>query len=192
VEEPGAATVSAKQPIKNYGIVLPENALLFPCFGMKFKKSTFIRFANSAWRFQLFLLWKLPAAWFMGVRIRSFTLQECIVALPYSWFAQNPFRSTYFAAQCAAGELSTGMLALGYLQEKPPVSMLVTRIEAEFYKKADRTLLFTCSDGESIAAVIEQTLERGEPRVFRAESIARLPDGEVAARIWVEWSFKAK
>ena len=115
-----------------------------------------------------------------------------MVRLPYGWRSQNPFRSTYFAAQCAAAELSTGILALTHLQEKPPVSMLVTHIEAEFLKKASETLLFTCEDGPLVEATIQQAIDSGEGQVLRLQSVGRLPDGSEAARMWITWSFKKK
>lgn len=155
-------------------------------------QATFIRRANTHWKMRLYMFWKLPAAWFMGIRVRYCDLQECIVELPYSWRSQNPFRSTYFAAQCAAGELSTGLMALAQLQEKPPVSMLVTRIEAEFTKKASKILTFTCTDGAALQEVIEKALESGEAQHFQATSIATLPDGTEAARVRVSWAFKMK
>jgi len=128
----------------------------------------------------------------MGISLRSCDGERAVVRLPYRWRSQNPFRSTYFAAQCAAGEFSTGMLALVHLQGKPPVSMLVTRVEAEFFKKASETLLFTCEDGKALEATIQQALESGEPQVFRATSSGKLPDGTEAARVWITWSFKKK
>ncbi|MCB0527665.1 MAG: DUF4442 domain-containing protein [Saprospiraceae bacterium] len=155
-------------------------------------RSTFLRFANSSWRMRFFLFWKLPAAWFMGISVRSCDGREAVVALPYRWRSQNPFRSTYFAAQCAAAELSTGLLALTALQERPPVSMLVVKIEAEFIKKASGTLLFTCNDGDALENAIQKALETGEPQVFTALSTGRLPDGAEAARVRISWSFKAK
>ena len=155
-------------------------------------KSTFLRQTNSPWRMRLFLFWKLPAAWFMGIRVRSCQPESAVTSLPYSWRAQNPFRSTYFAAQCAAAELSTGLLALLALQEQPPVSMLVTNIEASFLKKADQTLLFTCAEGAELSNAIARTLENGEAQVYRASSVGRLPDGAVAVQVWVTWSFKRK
>ena len=141
---------------------------------------------------RMFLLWKLPAAWFMGIGVRSCDGEKAVVRLPYGWRSQNPFRSTYFAAQCAAGEMSTGVLALTHLQGKPPVSMLVTRVEAEFLKKASETLLFSCEDGKALEKAIEKALETGEAQVFRATSTGRLPDGTEAARVWITWSFKGK
>jgi len=159
---------------------------------IKLTQSDFLRRANTPLKMRLFLLWKLPAAWFMGVRVRSCNLEKCIVELPYGWRSQNPFRSTYFAAQCAAGELSTGLLAMAHLQEKPPVSMLVLHIEADFVKKVAKTLTLTCSDGALFQAIIQKAIETGEAQVFQAESIATLPDGREAARVRITWSFKSK
>ena len=128
----------------------------------------------------------------MGIGVRSCTEQAAAVSLPYGWRAQNPFRSTYFAAQCAAGELSTGLLCLAHLQEQPPVSMLVTNLEARFFKKADTMLLFTCTAGAEAADVISQVIASGEAHSVKMISEGRLPDGQLAAQIEVTWSFKAK
>lgn len=141
---------------------------------------------------RLFLLWKLPSAWFMGISVRYCDGEKSEVSLPYGWRSQNPFRSTYFAAQCAAAELSTGILALTHLQEKPPVSMLVAGIEAQFMKKSSKTLLFTCTEGKQLEAAIKLALNTGEAQVFRASASGRLPDGTEACRVWVSWSFKSK
>ena len=159
---------------------------------MTMKKSTFYRWVNSKWRMRFFLLLRLPAAWFMGISVITCDENAAQVRLPYRWRAQNPFRSTYFAAQCAAGELSTGLLGLAQLQDQAPVSMLVTEVKAEFYKKADRTLIFECIQGKEIAAVIQQALETGASQTITMESIGRLPDGIIAAKVWINWSFKRK
>ncbi len=141
---------------------------------------------------RLFLLWKLPAAWFMGIGVRSCNEEQAVVSLPYSWRSQNPFRSTYFAAQCAAGELSTGLLCLVHLQERPPISMLVTHVEAEFHKKADATVLFTCTAGHEVKQLIERIVQSGEAETLTMVSIGELPDGQLASRVKITWSFKVK
>ena len=56
---------------------------------------------------RLFLFAKLPSAFFMGIKVRSVTPSEAKVTVPYSWRSQNPFKSTYFAAQAAAAEMIT-------------------------------------------------------------------------------------
>lgn len=155
-------------------------------------RPTFLRLVNSGWRMRLFLLSRLPAAWFMGIGVRSCDETRAVVRLPYGWRSQNPFRSIYFAAQCAAGELSTGLLGLSALSGQPPVSMLVTHVEATFSKKADQVLLFTCEDGAAVAAAVQEALTSGAPVTLRMTSVGRLPDGTEAGRVWITWSFKKK
>lgn len=155
-------------------------------------KDRFLRLINSRWRMGLFLWWKLPSAAFMGIRLLHCDGQEAVIRLPYRWTSQNPFRSTYFAAQCAAAELSTGVLGLAALQGKPPVSMLVLGIEATFVKKAAEPLLFTCTEGEAVERAVLEALSSGEPRTIQMTSVGRLPDQTEAARVRITWSFKAK
>jgi predicted lipoprotein len=141
---------------------------------------------------QFYMFWKLPAAWFMGLRVQHCDMERCEVSLPFRWRSQNPFRSIYFAAECAAAEMSTGLLAMAHIQEAGPMSMLVTNIEATFIKKADQKLVFTCSEGRQIQEIIKKTLETGQPQIYQATSIGLLPTGQEAARVVVTWSFKRK
>lgn len=155
-------------------------------------KAKFLRSVNSSWKMGFFLFWKLPAAWFMGIRVKYCDTSRAEVRLPYGWRSQNPFRSIYFAAQCAAAELSTGLLGLAALQAQPPVSMLVLNIEAEFLKKASAPLLFICQEGEAVEKCVQKALAEDTAQVIRMASVGYLPDGTEAARVWVNWSFKRK
>ena len=155
-------------------------------------KAAFLKNANSRFRMGLYMFLKLPAAWFMGLRVVRCDDNGCAVALPFRWRSQNPFRSTYFAAQCAAGEMSTGLLALACLQEQPPVSMLVTHIEADFHKKASETVIFVCEEGALIAQTIAAVLADDAAHTLLLRSTGYLPDGSVASEIRVQWSFKRK
>lgn len=151
-----------------------------------------LRILNAPFRFRLFLWWKLPAAAFMGLRVVHSDAERAVVRLPFGWRSQNPFRSIYFAAQCAAAEMSTGLLALVALEGRAPASMLVVHLEAEFLKKASAPLLFTCDQGQAVAAAVQQALDTGEAQTLRVPSVGTLPDGTEAARVWVTWSFKKK
>ena len=113
-------------------------------------------------KFKMFLLSKLPSAYFSGVRIKSIDEKKCEVTVPFKWFSQNPFRSTYFACLSMAAEMSTGALALGHLyKRKPVVSMLVVKTEGEYYKKAVDKTTFTCEAGDEINKMIEESVATG-------------------------------
>ncbi|MCS7036390.1 MAG: DUF4442 domain-containing protein [Saprospiraceae bacterium] len=151
------------------------------------------RWLNSRWRFRFFLWWKLPAAAFMGIRLEQIDAGRCVVQLPYGWRSQNPFHSIYFAAQCAAAELSTGLPAWMAVQgQEAPVSMLITHLEANFLKKAAQMVRFTCESVEDIAGAVQRAAHTGEAQTLRVLSIGRLPDGTEVAHIWVTWAFRRK
>jgi len=153
----------------------------------------FIRLANHPLKFRLFLLLKLPAAFFSGVRIRKFDETQCLVTVPYRWITQNPFRSTYFACLAMAAELSTGALAMNLIfKRKPSVSMLIVKMESEYFKKATGRTSFTCADGEAMKRAVEAALASGEPQTFTALSVGTNAAGEKVAAFRFSWSFKVK
>ena len=155
--------------------------------------SQFQKLANHKFKFGFFLLSKLPSAWLSGVRVRELDEHHSVVTVPYKWLSQNPFRSTYFACQAMAAEMSTGLLAMGHVHNsKPAVSMLVTRIEAVFLKKATDRIFFTCNDGDDIFQTIEKAIQSGEGHTVTARSIGANKNGEVVSEFKIEWSFKAK
>ena len=144
-------------------------------------------------KFRMFLLSKLPSAYFSGVRVKSLDENKCEVTVPFKWFSQNPFRSTYFACLSMAAEMSTGALALGHLyKRKPPVSMLVVKTEGEYFKKAIDKTTFVCEAGSEIKRMIEEAVATGEARTVKAKTIGKNKSGELVAEFFITWSFKIK
>lgn len=136
---------------------------------------------------------KLPAAFFAGVKVKQLNTQQAIITVPYKWLSQNPFRSTYFACLAMAAEMSTGLLAMMQLHNrKPAVSMLVVKLEANYFKKAVGVTYFTCNAGKDFEQQVDDCIEDGEPRVYTAKSIGTNDAGETVAEFFITWSFRAK
>jgi hypothetical protein len=153
----------------------------------------FIRQLRNPVAFRLYLFWKLPAAFFSGVRIREIDEQHCVVTVPYKWFSQNPFRSTYFACLAMAAEMSTCSLAMAHVyKRKPAVSMLVVKFEASYFKKATGRTRFECKDGAMLLQVIEKAIATGEPQSCVTTSTGTSKQGEKVAECLITWSFKVK
>src|SRR5438105_11967238 len=106
------------------------------------------------------LLWsKLPLAAFAGLRMRRLDEQGAAVTLPAGWKTQNPFGSTYFAAQAMAAEMSTGAPALWFIEQSGArVSSLVTGISAKFTRKATTRTTFVFSDGAGMREAIDRAV----------------------------------
>lgn len=157
------------------------------------RSEEFFRLVRHPLKFRLFLFAKLPSAFFAGVRVSEIDNRKCIVKVPYKWFSQNPFRSTYFACLSMAAELSTGALTMAFLyKRKPPVSMLVVRVESEYYKKATGITYFTCDQGAEIYQCIIDAIESGEGRSIKLRSVGTNKKKEKVAEFWITWSFKVK
>ena len=155
--------------------------------------TVFIKLMKHPVKLRLFLFTKLPAAYFAGVRVRELDEKKCRVTVPYKWLSQNPFRSTYFACLSMAAEMSTGALAMAHLYKiDPPVSMLVVKVESEYFKKATGRTSFVCDEGDQFQKAIEETITTGEARIVKARSIGRNKEGEIVAEFYITWSFKAK
>ena len=153
----------------------------------------FIRLMKHPLKFRMFLFSKLPSAFFAGVRVRDIDEKKCVVTVPYKWFSQNPFRSTYFACLSMAAEMSTGSLSMMHVyKRKPPVSMLVVKLESEYFKKATGKTTFTCEDGGTIERAIEESVSTGEAKTVRARSVGKNKNDEVVAEFFITWSFKVK
>lgn len=153
--------------------------------------SEFISILKNPFKFRLFLLQKLPAAFFSGVRIREADEHHCVVTIPFKWLTQNPFRSTYFASLSMAAEMSTGALAMAHIyKRKPAVSMLVVRVDSQYIKKAKGRTSFTCNDGAALRATIENAVSSGEAQSFTARSTGTNKEGETVAEFFITWSFK--
>jgi uncharacterized protein DUF4442 len=140
------------------------------------------------------LLWsKLPLAAFAGLRVARLDESGAEVTLPAGWKTQNPFGSTYFAAQAMAAEMSTGAPALWFIEQSgEKISSLVTGISAKFTKKATSKASFVFADGAGMREAIDRAAKTGEPVVFTAKSIGTQGDGARVAEFSVEWSFKKR
>lgn len=153
----------------------------------------FLSLVRNPLKFRIFLFRKLPAALFSGVRVESIFPDKSVVSLPYKWFTQNPFRSTYFACLSMAAEMSTGLLAMAHIyQRRPRVSMLVTAIEGSFHKKATGRTRFICNDGLALQQAAEQAISTGQAQSFTALSSGYNEARELVAEFRVTWSFKAR
>ncbi|WP_029037414.1 DUF4442 domain-containing protein [Salinimicrobium xinjiangense] len=140
-----------------------------------------------------FLMFKLPSAWFCGVRVKEINDTNCVTGVRHSWINQNPFNSLYFAVQAMAAELSTGALVMTAIRRSgKPVSMLVAQNKAHFTKKATGKITFICNDGNLINSAIAETLKTGEGQAFWMKSRGVNEQGQEVSVFEFEWTIKAK
>lgn len=148
---------------------------------------------TTASKINTFLLFKLPSAYFCGVRTKSLTDQHCVTSVTHKWINQNPFKSMFWAVQGMAAELSTGALVMSHIRASDAkVSMLVANNKASFSKKARGRIRFECNDGLKIKEAIAQTLATGEGQTCWMHANGVDAQGDVVSQFSFEWTVKAK
>ncbi|QYS90193.1 DUF4442 domain-containing protein [Flavobacterium davisii] len=140
-----------------------------------------------------FSFFKLPSAFWSGVRVKRIDDYECQATVKHRWFNQNPFNSMYFAVQAMAAELTTGALVMKQIKESGKnISMLVANNKGTFTKKATGKITFICSDGRLIEEAIKNTIATGEGQTFWMKSIGMDEKGDQVSVMDFEWTVRVK
>ena len=140
-----------------------------------------------------YTFFKLPAAFWSGVRVKSISAETCMVKVKLGWFNQNPFKSIYFAVQAMAAEFTTGALVMFHIKaSEQNISMLVAQNKAVFTKKATGKISFTCNQGKEIADCIEKSIQTNEGQTIWLTSIGVNESGEQVSEMQFQWTIKTR
>jgi len=149
--------------------------------------------AVSTGKFNVFTFFKLPSAWWCGVRLRYLDEHKAVVTVRHRWINQNPFKSMFWAVQGMAAEMATGAMVLDQVRKSGrSISTLVISNNASYSKKATGKITFTCNDGHLIGEALAKTLDNGEGQTFWMKSIGRNEEGAVVSTFNFEWTVKLK
>lgn len=144
-------------------------------------------------KLNLYLLTKLPSAYFCGVRVFALENTYCSVKVKHNWFNQNPFNSMYFAVQNMGAELTTGALLMRAIKKSnQKISMLVLNQKSKFTKKATGVITFKCVQGKLIDEKIKETLNSKEGVTFWLQSEGFDERGDKVGTYDFEWTLKTK
>lgn len=135
----------------------------------------------------------LPAGFFSGLQLRELSDTRCAISVPYRWINRNPFKSTYFASLLMAAEMSTGLPAWSAVRKSGKrISMLVTHVEADYFKKATGLSIFTCAQMREFDELVKGLSEAQDKATLVAESQGLNEAGELIALCHITWSFALK
>ncbi len=139
------------------------------------------------------MLFKLPAAWLMGVKVSLIDNSNCICTLKYRWINQNPFKSIFWAAQGMAAEFATGVLLMREIElSKKNISMLLVDVEAKFTKKAVGKIFFKCDKGLIIKEKVESLNLQKIKTTMWIDSIGFDESGQEVSKFKFNWSILLK
>jgi acyl-coenzyme A thioesterase PaaI-like protein len=144
-----------------------------------------------AWAFRhVFLLY------FTKPSVLEVNENRCVIRIPLNWRTRNHLRSMYFGALCIGADLAGGMIAFHLMQtRKLRVSFVFKDVKAEFLKRPEADVHFTCEDGALIQELLRRTLETGERQDATVNVVATVPKklgDEPVARFALTLSLKVR
>ena len=144
-------------------------------------------------KYNLFLLRKLPAAYFCGDRMKSLDSDQCEIKITLNWFNKNPFKSMFWAAQGMAAELTTGLMITDKIKKSGyDISMLLISNSSNYFKKATGTIIFNCSQGNKIDDMIEKLINLKTPQKIVLSSTGINRQNVTVSKFTFEWSLKIR
>ena len=147
----------------------------------------------SKFQISLFTLLRLPSVWLCGIRVTLLEQSFCEAKVKHRWINQNPFNSMFWAVQGMAAELTTGMLLMQEIQiSKKKVSMLVLNNKANFSKKAQGRITFSCNSADLITNAIKKLLETDKPQTLWLTSKGMDENNDLVSTFEFEWTLLIK
>jgi hypothetical protein len=144
-------------------------------------------------KYTFFLFFKLPSAFFCGVRLNYIDSSKSIVSIRHSWFNKNPYKSIFWAAQGMAAELTTGSLLIKIINQSGfNVSMLVIENKSSFYKKATGKVVFQCNQGKKIQDLINSLSQENNKGIIELKSTGFDSDNIKVSEFSFTWSLKVR
>jgi len=135
----------------------------------------------------------MPLGAFAGLQIVSVNPESCTVRLPGGWRTQNPFKTTYWAAQGMAAEMATGVIPIAYVRaSEVPIRMILAGTEAAFTKRCKTDSRFEHQAGQIVLEAMSETLRTGRSVECLLESKGYDEAGDCVSSWFFKWSFRAR
>jgi acyl-coenzyme A thioesterase PaaI-like protein len=139
---------------------------------------------------------KIPLLYYVRPSVLELSNENVIVKIPLRRRTQNHLKSMYFGALAIGADLAGGLIAMKLIREsRQPVSLIFKYLNANFLKRAEGDVYFTCTKGREIAELVKSALDSEERVEMPVEVIATVPallGDEPVAKFTLGLSLKKK
>jgi hypothetical protein len=96
-------------------------------------------------------------------KILSIDDKHVTMKIPLGRRTKNHLNSMYFGALAVGADVAGGFLAMAMAEQRGvKISLAFKSVQADFHKRPEGDVIFTCQDGEKISAMIGNAIETGE------------------------------
>ena len=132
---------------------------------------------KATWAIRAFAWTRIPLIALIRPTILQVTSKTCVVRVPLNWLVKNHLRTMYFGALCIGADLAGGLIIMNMIRaRKSPVAFLFKDFHADFLKRAEGPVVFTCHDGEMLGRLLLKAEESGEREEGTVTVTATVPE----------------
>lgn len=138
-------------------------------------------------------IFKIPMIGYVRPRLQNITDEEVVVKIRLRRRTKNHLKSMYFGALAVGADVTAGLHAFYFCDElnvKP--SFAFKGMKAEFLKRAETDIVFTCTEGLVIREQVLKAIQTNERQNHWVKVTAKDLNGEVVALFEMEISVKIK
>jgi len=142
-----------------------------------------------------FGLTKIPMLFFCRPRLIENNATTISVSIALNRRTRNHLGSMYFGALAVGADCAAGLIAMNQIQNSGKnVSLIFKSLSANFLKRAEGDVCFSCHQGVEITALVNQAIATKERVEMPVTVIATVPDisDEVVAEFVLVLSLKLR
>jgi acyl-coenzyme A thioesterase PaaI-like protein len=142
---------------------------------------------------------KIPVLFFLSPSVLELNDYRCVVKIPLTYRSKNHLGSMYFGALAAGADLAGGLIGWKISDEfaaktkKKKINLIFKDFKAEFLKRAEGDVHFTCEEGQAVRQLVEKVALTGERDQIQVNITATVPSklgNEPVARFVLTLSMK--
>jgi acyl-coenzyme A thioesterase PaaI-like protein len=147
-------------------------------------------------RLRLWARAKIPMIAWVRPSVVSLTEEGCEIRVPLSRRTRNHLGSMYFGALCTGADAAAALIGLKVSQGlNDRISFIFKDVQAEFLKRPEADVHFSCAEGRAIRQLLEKADASGERENLPVHVVATTPTlfgTEPVARFTLTLSVKRK
>lgn len=147
-------------------------------------------------RLRLWALTKIPLIAWVRPSVLELTEERCEIRVPLSRRTRNHLGSMYFGALCTGADAAAALIGLKVSQGLGgKIAVIFKDVRAEFLKRAEADVHFSCGQGREIRQLLEKANASGERENLPVHVVATVPTllgAEAVARFTLTLSVKRK
>lgn len=161
----------------------------------EFKQSKSFKNLKGTAMLKLFGLTKVPLIFLVSPSVKELTPKRCAIKIPLNIITKNHWGTMYFGTLAIGADCAAGLFAM-YKADQiqgTKYSIVFKDFKANFLKRPESDVVFSCTDSEKIDAMLSECKTTGERVTKQIRIEARVPDNhdELVAEFELGLSLKA-